>query len=289
MQDDGTMISETTLLPPSSGALSSDALSGLNKDVEIAVISVATAAKRRASVNSMFEGSGLTWRYFDAHTSLLDTGLTYDIGEVKRRFGRTLSPPEIAVSSSHVAVLREFLQHGTAEFILVLEDDVIFDTDFPLDDFAAFCADKEIDYIRLFSKHYAKAVWIGFFFDRSIIRYETSPAGAQAYMMSKKGARLFLESFRSIDATVDLAMDKFWETGLPLYSIFPYPMIERYSPSSIPMPDQTSELDGAEKAVWNFNRVIAKAKKIWANILLTAKDRHMRKQSAAFRQIFDER
>jgi len=107
--------------------------------------------------------------------------------------------------------------------------------------------------------------------------------------MSKKGARLFLESFRSIDATVDLAMDKFWETGLPLYSIFPYPMIERYSPSSIPMPDQTSELDGAEKAVWNFNRVIAKAKKIWANILLTAKDRHMRKQSAAFRQIFDER
>jgi glycosyl transferase, family 25 len=282
------MISKTRLIS-SSGTWSFDAVSGLKRNAEIVVISVAAAAKRRAGVNAMFAGSGLAWRYFDAHTSLLDSGLTYDIGEVKRRFGRTLSPQEIAVSSSHVAVLREFLLHGTAEFILVLEDDVIFDTDFPLDDFAAFCSDKEIDYIRLFSKHYAPAVWISFFFDRSIIRYETSPAGAQAYMMSKKGARLFLENFRSIDATVDLAMDKFWETGLPLYSIFPYPMIERYSPSSIPMPNRNAELDGTEKVVWNFNRVIAKAKKIWANKLLTAKDRHMRKRSAAFRQIFDER
>jgi len=40
------MISQTALLLPSPGALSSvaDTLSGLNKNVEIAVISVATAA-----------------------------------------------------------------------------------------------------------------------------------------------------------------------------------------------------------------------------------------------------
>jgi glycosyl transferase, family 25 len=278
-----TMILETQRAPMSPGAFN-----GLNRNVEIVVISVPTAAKRRSSVNSMFEGAGLNWRYFDAHTSLQHAGLTYDLREIKRRFGRTLSLPEIAVSSSHVAVLSEFLQRGTSDYVLVLEDDVIFDTDFPLDKFGALCADNGIDYIRLFGKHYAKAVRIGFFFDRSIIRYETSPAGAQAYMMSKNGARLFMENFRSIDATVDLAMDKFWKLGMPIYSIFPYPIIERYSPTSIPMPRRTAELDEVDRAVWNYNRVIAKAEKVRANILLGAKDRHMRREFAPFQQIFDE-
>jgi GR25 family glycosyltransferase involved in LPS biosynthesis len=235
----------------------------------------------------MFEGTSLNWRYFDAHTSLQHSGLTYDPGEIKRRFGRTLSVPEIAVSSSHVAVLSEFLQHGTADYVLVLEDDVIFDTDFPLDQLSALCADNKIDYIRLFGKHYAKAVRIGFFYDRSIIRYETSPAGAQAYMMSRNGARLFIENFRSIDTTVDLAMDSFWKLGMPIYSIFPYPIIERYSPTSIPIPPQTAELDRMDRAIWNYNRVVAKAKKIRANLMLGAKDRQMQRESAAFRQIYD--
>src|SRR5258708_38592011 len=117
------------------------------------------------------------------------------MGGVKGQFGRTLSPPEIGVCSSHVALLSEFLQRGTAEHILVLEDDVIFDTDFPLDAFSAFCVENGIDYVRLFGKHYAKAVRLGFFFDRSIIRYTTSPAGAQAYLMSRAGARRFLDSY----------------------------------------------------------------------------------------------
>jgi GR25 family glycosyltransferase involved in LPS biosynthesis len=214
-------------------------------------------------------------------------GLAYEPSEVKRHFGRTLSPPEIAVCSSHVALLSEFLQRGTAEHVLVLEDDVIFDTDFPLDAFSLFCAENDIDYVRLFGKHYAMAVRLGFFFDRSIIRYTTSPAGAQAYLMSKAGARKFLDSYPSINATVDLAMDAFWTTQLPIYSIFPYPIIERYSPTSIPMQPYVKELNSSENLIWQRNRAITKAKKISANVGLRGIDRQMMQRSWLFRQISD--
>jgi glycosyl transferase family 25 len=256
-------------------------------NVEIVVISLPSAIERRRNIEAMFDGTGLAWSYFDAHASLKQPGLRYDLGEAKRRFGRTLSVPEIAVCSSHVAVLSDFLERGSAEYVLVLEDDVIFDTDFPLDEFSAFCSEKGIDYIRLFGKHYAEAVRLGFFFDRSIVRFKSSPAGAQAYLMSKAGARKFLEGYPSIDATVDLAMDRFWTLQLPIYSIFPYPIIERYSPTSIPMPAYVRDRSRWENLVWQCNRTITKVRKIYANIALRAVDRRMKRESWSFRQIFD--
>jgi glycosyl transferase family 25 len=258
-----------------------------NVTVEIVVISLPSASERRRKIDAQFEGTGLEWSYFDAHTSLKHSGLRYDPNEAKKRFGRTLSAPEIAVCSSQVAVLSDFLEHGSTEYVLVLEDDVIFDTDFPLTQFCAFCSEKGIDYVRLFGKHYADAVRLGFFFDRSIVRYKSSPAGAQAYLMSKAGARKFVEGYRSIDATVDLAMDRFWDLGLPIYSIFPYPIIERYSPTSIPMPPYVRELGRWENLVWQFNRTIAKLKKIRGNIALRSADRRMQRESWRFRQISD--
>lgn len=258
-----------------------------NVTVEIVVISLPTAAGRRRNIEAMFRGTGFNWAYFDAHTSLKHPGLRYDLGEVKRLFGRTLSAPEIAVCSSHVAVLSDFLERGTTQYILVFEDDVIFDTDFPLEEFGAFCSQNNIDYVRLFGKHYAEAVRLGFFFDRSIIRYKTSPAGAQAYLMSKAGARKFLESYRSIDATVDLAMDEFWITQLPIYSIFPYPIIERYSPTSIPVPASVKELSSWETLIRWRNRAAAKLSKIGANVALRGADRRMQQRSWRFHQIFD--
>jgi GR25 family glycosyltransferase involved in LPS biosynthesis len=191
------------------------------------------------------------------------------------------------VYSSQFTVLQQFLDRNSSDFVLVLEDDVIFDINFPLEAFSAYCAERNIDYIRLFGKHFAGAIWLGFFFDRSIIRYRTSPAGAQAYLMSKQGAKLFTEHFQLIDATVDLAMDRFWESQLPIYSIFPYPIIERYSPTSIPIPSTHEALGAEDRFAWNCHRALGKAKKIYANITLRTVDARMKQKSPEFRQVFD--
>src|SRR5947209_16239989 len=99
-----------------------DAANRQHARVEIVVISLPRAVERRRHIETMFEGTGISWSYFDAHTSLNFPGLRYDLDEIKWRFGRTLSVPEIAVCSSHVAVLSDFLARGSTEYVLVLED-----------------------------------------------------------------------------------------------------------------------------------------------------------------------
>jgi glycosyl transferase family 25 len=103
--------------------------------------------------------------------------------------------------------------------------------------------------------------------------------------MSKRGAKIFTERFRTVNETVDLAMDRFWETGMPIYSIFPYPVIERYSPTSIPIPPHEGALQGWEKLANYYDRAISKARKIHANRRLVSADAQMRRQMPGFTQI----
>jgi glycosyl transferase family 25 len=274
-------------VPDRSLRVDTSAIGPKNATVDIVVISLPSATERRRKIEDLFHGTELAWSYFDAHSSLRHPGLRYDADQIRKRFGRTLSNSEIAICSSHVAVLSEFVERGSAEYILVLEDDILFDTDFPLNNFAAFCSANSLHYIRFYGKHYAEAIRLGFFYDRSIIRYKSSPAGAQAYLMSKAGARKFLDSFRSIDLALDLAMDEFWITQLPIYSIFPYPIMERFSPSSNPMPAAERGPQGWQALVFQYKRIVAKLGKIGGNIALRTTDRKMMRKSWHFQQIFD--
>ena len=256
-----------------------------NNSVEVIVISLSTATERRRNMTTMLEGSSLKWSFFDAHRGPDNPVLSYDAERVQSRFSRELSRQEIAVYSSHFSAMQAFLERDAADFLLILEDDVIFDIDFPLDSFANYCAERDFDYVRLFGRNPAKCNWIGYFVDRSIIRYKSSPAGTQAYLMSKRGAKIFTENFRSIEATLDLAMDRFWDSQMPLYSIFPFPVIERYSPTSIPIAAHDGALDAAHKLAWRVNRMMDKARKVYANVALRRTDAQMRRRSPKFEQV----
>lgn len=253
--------------------------------VDVRVISVLSATQRRRTTSAMLNGYAMRWSYLDAHTALGCEQLHYDDSSAKRHFGRSLAPSEIAVYSSHYAAWKEFLDRGQSDYLLVLEDDLVIDTDFPIQQFAAFCGNLGIGYVRLFGKHYAHALRLGFFFDRSVVRYTTTPAGTQAYLLSVEGARRLCESCRSLNATIDLAMDRFWETDLPLYSIFPYPVIERFAPTQIPIPPSKGEVPRTEKWRHNLQRAISKMQKIHANRRLSRADETMRLAMPSFHQI----
>ncbi|GGF54395.1 hypothetical protein GCM10007301_12400 [Azorhizobium oxalatiphilum] len=256
--------------------------------VTASVISLPSAIARRQMMSQMLAGEGLPWSYFDAHTSLACEDLTYDEGRARTRLGRPLTRSEIAVYSSHYVVWKAFLEEGDSDYLLVLEDDVLLDVDFPVAEFAEFCGRRGIDYVRLFGKHYAPAVRIGFFYDRSLVRFSTSPAGTQAYILSRAGAKRLTECCRMVDTTIDLVMDRFWDTGMPLYSIFPYPAIERYTPTSIPIPAGHAGVSTrAERWAWKANRIAGKLRKIWANRRLKPVDDRMRAQMPVFAQIHE--
>lgn len=254
--------------------------------IEVSVISLLSAEGRRRTTSAMLEGSGLNWSYFDAHLQLGCEELAYDGERARLRFGRGLTRQEIAVFSSHYGVWKEFVARSASEYLLVMEDDLILDIGFPVSEFVSFCANAGMDYVRLFGKHYARAVRLGFFYDRSVLRYRSSPAGTQAYLLSVSGARQLLRHCRNVDATIDLAMDRFWQTKLPLYSVFPYPLIERFVPTSIPIAAEgETALTRVERLRWDLYRASRKFMKLRADRKLHAADVRLQSEMPDFRQI----
>jgi GR25 family glycosyltransferase involved in LPS biosynthesis len=251
----------------------------------VVVISLPSARARREEITKQLGDTTLMWSFFDAHTGLAADGLKYDPERAKCYFGRTLGRQELAVYSSHYAVMRDFLDRSPKDFALILEDDILFDLEFPLDDFCKVCNNLNIDYIRLFGKHYAEAERIGFFYDRNMIRYKTTPAGAQAYLISKRGAAILIDKLQDVIATPDRAMDRFWHTKLPVYGIFPYPFLERYSQTQIPMPHADNELTFLQRKFWFGFLCVEKARKIAANAVLHREDMKIRRSAGAFTQI----
>jgi glycosyl transferase, family 25 len=256
----------------------------MTKNVEIVVISLLRATERRRLISEQFASLSHPWSFFDAQTSLANPALEYDEARIKRTFGRTLSGPELAVWSSHYTVFQRFLNEGRSDYLIVFEDDVIFDTAFPINAVVDLSEERGIHYIRLFGMYYADAVRLSFFYDRSIVRYKSSPAGAQAYLISKEGARRLVNGCQAIEATVDLAMDHFWKTGLPIYAVFPFPVIERFSPTSIPM-QNGGGLSRAEWRARTINRVRNKLLKINENRKLVSVDNQFQRNALAFKQI----
>lgn len=256
----------------------------MSKSVEVVVISLVHATDRRQLISEQLTAFSLPWSFFDAHTSLVNPALKYDAARIRRAFGRTLSNGQLACWSSHYSVIQRFLNESTSDYLLVLEDDVIFDTAFPVHALVDFCEERGIHYIRLFGMYYADAVQLSYFYNRALIRYKSSPCGTQAYLLSKEGARRMVNCCEMVNATVDLIMDYFWNTKLPLYAIYPFPIIERFAASSIPILDGPG-LSRTERTDYTLSRAHNRLLKILENRKLAAADREFQRKSLPFKQI----
>ncbi|KAA9009419.1 glycosyltransferase family 25 protein [Histidinibacterium aquaticum] len=253
-------------------------------NLDVVVISLATSTERRGKIAEQFKDIKSDWSFFDAHTELRHPELEYDANFVESTFGRPLSEPELAIWSSHYTVVTDFLEKSDSDYLLVFEDDVILDTALPLAPVLDFCADRGLHYLRLFGMYAAPSVQLSYLFNRSIIRYRSSPSGLQAYILSREGARRIARACRRIATSVDLAFDEFWKTGLPIYALFPFPVIERFSPSSNSIgPD--SEFTASGRARLLAHRVARKLRKLRANLALTGADARFRRTALGFEQI----
>lgn len=133
----------------------------------------------------------------------------------------------MGVFKSHVSLLDEFERTPDGEWLLVLEDDVWLDVQFPFDEIIAVLEQKGAHYLRLFARRHKPADVLMNIGPRQIIRYRTDPYGAQAYLINKTGVRRFRQAFDTIDRPVDDELGRFWVHGLEIYSIFPFPAVER--------------------------------------------------------------
>ncbi|HEY3699408.1 MAG TPA: glycosyltransferase family 25 protein [Spongiibacteraceae bacterium] len=198
------------------------------------VISLADAADRRAQIEQTLRDVDLDWDFFEAHRSL-QGDLYYRADASHSTHGRTLRVGELGCYSSHYATW-QWLIDSDYEQMIVFEDDVgvdwVFVEQFAAQDFAQM----NIPYLRLFAKIPPRWRYVATpFFDRyhHLIRFTGYALGTQAYLLTKQGAQQLLESAKAIRYPIDTFMDRYWEHGVANLAVYPFPVFERFQPSSI--------------------------------------------------------
>jgi GR25 family glycosyltransferase involved in LPS biosynthesis len=195
------------------------------------IISMPGATARRERIARYFAASPIPWRFEDASDGS-DSVLPYDPKRARRQMGRELKTSEIGVFQSNIKLLRKFVEQGEG-FLLCCEDDVFVDFEFDFQALLRAMTEAGVDYMRLYSRRVAPARHLVFWRNRWLVRYLWEPFGMQAYLINVAGAARLLERLAVIARPIDDELDRFWENGFPLYSLFPHPVLELSSPSSI--------------------------------------------------------
>jgi glycosyl transferase, family 25 len=199
----------------------------------VLVISLADAAQRRAGFTERARATTLPWKFFDAHRAP-GAGLAYHPDDAVVAKGRALTPGELGCYSSHYHTWLALLESRAAQMI-VLEDDTIVDWTFleklASVDFAAV----GVAYLRLFARRpsafrlHGKAIE----HQRYLVEYADYAHGTQGYILTRAGAERFVGHCRRVRRPVDIELDRAWDHGVPCLALFPFPLTEISTGSTI--------------------------------------------------------
>lgn len=199
----------------------------------IRVISLPDSAERRAAVRETLSGLTLPWAFVDARRGDAPSDLAEDPAAQRDSFGRALTAGETGVFKSHMAVLAEFEADPALDWLLVLEDDVWIDIAFPYAELASFLDEKGIGFLRLFCREWKPAYPRYRFGERQILFLTSDPYGTQGYLISRHMAAHLRRHVTAILRPIDDELGRFWENGLDNHLLFPFPVLERHTPSTI--------------------------------------------------------
>lgn len=242
--------------------------------LEIAVISLASSTERRKLVCERMKQCPVPWRIHDASNGE-DNPLPYDPDRAMITYGARLTPNEIGCCVSHYRCIREFaFSESRFNYMLVLEDDVWVDFGFNFAGLPRVMSRLGMEYLKLYSRQIAGTIFLGRFGHRSFFRFTRPQWGNQAFVVSREGARRFVAAIPRIDRMIDDEMDRYWVNGLPTYALYPYPVVELNSPSTVPKGTAAGEkLSPKQKVLRILFRLQTKLRRTYANRLLRSRDR----------------
>lgn len=222
--------------------------------VMLRVISLPDADDRRAAVRENLRDLPFDWAFTEGCRGDAPSALVADPARQADRFGRALTPAETGVFKSHLKALSAFDDPGAPDWLMVMEDDVWCDTGFDMGGLLAVLDARGIGYCRLFARRWKPATEVLRMGERQLLHLRTDPYGAQGYVIRREAAARFLARLDAIDRPVDDELGRFWENGLDIFMVFPFPMVERAVPSMI-----LAERDAA----WAAPRRMTPARLVW--------------------------
>jgi glycosyl transferase family 25 len=202
------------------------------QDIEFSIISLRSQEARRRHMVAQMEAFQLPWSLFDARTAE-NPPIPYSEAEAALDWRGPLTPGEIGCFASHYATLTEFVEKQTARYRIVIEDDVQLDPGFWWQRLPSLMSACGLDYLRLYARYPFKHRLIAIFGRHYIVRYRSGPLGTQGYVISQQGAQRFLRSVDRISRPIDWEIDRYWNHGLPPYTLGPHPLFEKVQGSTI--------------------------------------------------------
>ncbi|WP_421913908.1 glycosyltransferase family 25 protein [Mesorhizobium sp.] len=142
-----------------------------------------------------------------------------DLAAARQLNGRDILPGEYACYQSHIHALETFLAEGSAHG-LIIEDDVVFSEDTTRRIEAIIAAVPNFDVIKL-TNHRTSL------FMRAVETIEGDEIGralhgpqgsAAAYLVTREGAQGLISALAVMKMPWDVALERFWDTGLKVYS-----------------------------------------------------------------------
>jgi GR25 family glycosyltransferase involved in LPS biosynthesis len=253
----------------------------MGSNLSIVAISLAGSHRReRASAN--LNSLDVPWTFFDALRVPAKGFPQYDEALAVRFWGRGLSRAEIGCAASHMSVMTKLAASDTDDaWTLVVEDDVVLDAGFSFRSLPDICKVAEIGYLRLYGRHMAPCKHVAWLDQRELVRFERAPMGTQAYLISSRAARRFIDSVTTINRPVDWEMDRFWANGLYNYALFPFPCLELTMTSSIAKAADSvrapTAIDRAARFAWKSKEYVLRLSE---NIRLRQSDKRIRARLA---------
>ncbi len=229
----------------------------------IFIINLPRDAHRRDIMSARLDKTGLNYEFFEAVDGYAldpDDQPFYDRKKRMRYFGRDLLPGELGCLLSHRNIYAK-MDAENIPYAVVLEDDVIFEPEFPQVLTALLQTKIKWDVIRFLGseKIYARgcrkiAPLTGKY---QLARLPTAPGGAHGYLLSLKAARVMLKHMQKNWVPIDTLQGRTWETGLETLVVHPAPLYPDQDAGSTigdKRFDKTVQLTGSDKTLYPLYR-----------------------------------
>lgn len=197
-----------------------------NNRLRLFVINLARSPDRRQFMSEQLLRLGLPFDVFravDGHTLTDGDLVAYNREKRLRSFGDDLTPTEIGCYLSHYRLYRKIVTERIPRAV-VFEDDTEISDDLPAILRALENSPESWEFIRLAGLRERKGKEVAYLgHGYRAVRLRHTACGSQAYIVNQQGARKLLDYGKEITRQVDITIDRYWENGLRIMAVQPYP------------------------------------------------------------------
>ena len=234
-------------------------------------ISLARDVGRRSRMISRLDEIGVNYEIINAvdgrelDLSTLGNQLRQDIAY--RKYKRHLTAGEIGCYLSHLNLLERIVAENIPAAI-VIEDDALLGADFAAVAAAAADIPYEWDMIVLHenNKNRPKEILCKIRPSHVVARMKKRTWCTTCYLVSRAGAQKLLKNYWEVYAPVDAVFQSYWNSGIKLYSAYPFVVVQDNSPTNILDRNHGKEglygrIESIKRKIYDFRNPLSRERK----------------------------